>query len=282
MDLAEPFRVLFDFVASRVGKMLDEFAVAESSVPRATFDDLASLEWIRPKENLVLLGPAGTGKSHTLIALGHAAVEAGFRVRYFAAASLAEALYREGGPARRHGAAGSAGRIAPRVTVEITEAGANHVAAWDIDQRVRAIHEAGGAVMAAALGMPVKAVDISGRHGGYRDPGLADDSLPDTTSEPRSPERFRRTAPMEALPPAPASPRAVWAIGMTVAAVRRREESTDARDVAAVECRTQVIQSGDRRSRGPRVPARPWNAERRPPRPIHPGHERPTDRRRTR
>jgi len=34
------------------------------------------------------------GKSHTLIALGHAAVEQGFRVRYFAAASLAETLYR--------------------------------------------------------------------------------------------------------------------------------------------------------------------------------------------
>jgi DNA replication protein DnaC len=42
----------------------------------------------------VLVGPAGTGKSHTLIALGHAAVEQGFRVRYFAAAGLAEALYR--------------------------------------------------------------------------------------------------------------------------------------------------------------------------------------------
>lgn len=60
----------------------------------ATFDYLSSLEWIRAKENLVLVGPAGTGKSHTLIALGHAAVEPGFRVRYFAAAGLAEALYR--------------------------------------------------------------------------------------------------------------------------------------------------------------------------------------------
>ncbi len=75
-------------------KTLEEFAVAESSIPRPTFDYLASLEWIRARENLVLVGPAGTGKSHTLIALGHAAVEAGFRVRYFAAASLAEALYR--------------------------------------------------------------------------------------------------------------------------------------------------------------------------------------------
>jgi len=77
-----------------VRKTLDEFRVAESAIPRATFDYLASLEWIRARENLVLVGPAGTGKSHTLIALGHAAVETGFRVRYFAAATLAETLYR--------------------------------------------------------------------------------------------------------------------------------------------------------------------------------------------
>jgi DNA replication protein DnaC len=77
-----------------VRKSLDEFAVAESSIPRATFDYLGSLEWIQARENLVLVGPAGTGKSHTLIAVGHAAVAAGFRVRYFTAASLAETLYR--------------------------------------------------------------------------------------------------------------------------------------------------------------------------------------------
>src|SRR3954469_11512110 len=38
--------------------------------------------------------PAGTGKSHLLVALGHAAVEAGHRVRYYTAADLGEALYR--------------------------------------------------------------------------------------------------------------------------------------------------------------------------------------------
>ena len=41
-----------------------------------------------------MIGPAGTGKSHTLIALGIAAVEAGHRVRYFTAAELVETLYR--------------------------------------------------------------------------------------------------------------------------------------------------------------------------------------------
>jgi DNA replication protein DnaC len=43
-----------------VRKTLEEFAVAESAIPRATFDYLASLEWIRARENLVLVGPAGT------------------------------------------------------------------------------------------------------------------------------------------------------------------------------------------------------------------------------
>ena len=77
-----------------VVKTLEEFDVAASSIPRATFDYLASLEWIRAAENLCLVGPAGTGKSHTLIALGVAAVQAGHRVRYFTAAELVETLYR--------------------------------------------------------------------------------------------------------------------------------------------------------------------------------------------
>src|SRR5207344_2675690 len=77
-----------------VTKTLDEFDLAASSVPAATFHYLASLEWIRAAENLCLIGPAGTGKSHVLVGLGVAAVEAGHRVRYFTAAELVETLYR--------------------------------------------------------------------------------------------------------------------------------------------------------------------------------------------
>jgi len=77
-----------------VTKTLDEFDIGASSIPPATFNYLASLEWIRAPENLCLLGPAGTGKSHLLVALGVAAIEAGHRVRYFAAADLVETLYR--------------------------------------------------------------------------------------------------------------------------------------------------------------------------------------------
>ena len=51
-------------------------------------------EWIRAKEDLILVGPAGTGKSHLLVGLGHAAVRAGLRVRFFAASDLVEMLYR--------------------------------------------------------------------------------------------------------------------------------------------------------------------------------------------
>jgi DNA replication protein DnaC len=77
-----------------VVKTLDQFQVEVSSVPPATFDYLASLEWIRAAENVCLIGPAGTGKSHLLVALGVAAVAAGHKVRYFTAAELVETLYR--------------------------------------------------------------------------------------------------------------------------------------------------------------------------------------------
>ena len=77
-----------------VTKTLDEFDVTASSIKTATFDYLTSLEFIAAKENVCLVGPAGTGKSHLLVALGHAAIDAGHRVRYFTGADLVEALYR--------------------------------------------------------------------------------------------------------------------------------------------------------------------------------------------
>jgi DNA replication protein DnaC len=46
----------------------------------------------RPGESLP--GRPGTGKSHLLVALGAAAVQAGHKIRYLTAADLAETLYR--------------------------------------------------------------------------------------------------------------------------------------------------------------------------------------------
>jgi DNA replication protein DnaC len=77
-----------------VVKTLDELDRSACSIPGPTLDYLASLEWITARENLCLVGPAGTGKSHVLVALGIAAVHAGHKARYFTAADLAETLYR--------------------------------------------------------------------------------------------------------------------------------------------------------------------------------------------
>ena len=77
-----------------VKKTLDELDLSASSIPKPTLDYLATLEWVRAKENPCLVGPPGTGKSHVLVALGHLAVEAGYKVRYFSAAELVESLYR--------------------------------------------------------------------------------------------------------------------------------------------------------------------------------------------
>jgi DNA replication protein DnaC len=77
-----------------VVKTLDELDRPACSIPGPTLDYLASLEWISARENLCLVGPAGTGKSHVLVALGIAAVQAGHKVRCYTAADLVDALYR--------------------------------------------------------------------------------------------------------------------------------------------------------------------------------------------
>lgn len=75
-------------------KTLDDFDLSVSTLSRATFDYLASLEWITGHRNVAFVGPPGTVKSHLSVALGRAAVNAGFRVRFFRADALVEALYR--------------------------------------------------------------------------------------------------------------------------------------------------------------------------------------------
>ena len=77
-----------------VTKRLGSFDIASLSIRPKVFDYLSSLEWIRTQSNLAIIGPVGTGKSHTLIGLGVAAIHAGHKVRYFTAEDLIETLYR--------------------------------------------------------------------------------------------------------------------------------------------------------------------------------------------
>lgn len=53
---------------------------------------LGNGEFVRKKENLCLMGKQGTGKSHSLIALGRQLCEDGFSVKFYTACSLVNAL----------------------------------------------------------------------------------------------------------------------------------------------------------------------------------------------
>ncbi len=66
----------------------------------------------------------------------------------------------------------------PRAEVVVTQAAADHLVAWDVDQRVKAVHEAGHAVAAALLGIPVTEVEITDRAVGRTELGLGSDDRP--------------------------------------------------------------------------------------------------------
>ena len=53
---------------------------------------LGSGEFIRKKENICLMGTQGTGKSHSLIALGRQLCDEGFSVKFYTACALVNAL----------------------------------------------------------------------------------------------------------------------------------------------------------------------------------------------
>ena len=65
------------------GKTFDTWDEAASSIPIPTQHALRTLEWIGRKENVVVCGPSGTGKTFFLEALGQQVVEAGMRVAWF-------------------------------------------------------------------------------------------------------------------------------------------------------------------------------------------------------
>jgi DNA replication protein DnaC len=73
------------------GKAFDTWEEQVSSIPAPTQRSLTTLEWVDRHENLVVCGPSGTGKTHLLEALGHAAIGHGCHVQWFSLETLAGA-----------------------------------------------------------------------------------------------------------------------------------------------------------------------------------------------
>ena len=81
-------------------KTIEEFDFAfQASLRRDTVLHLAQLDFLAGKENIVLLGPPGTGKTHLAVALGIRACLAGQRVAFKTATEWVAML----ADAQRHG-----------------------------------------------------------------------------------------------------------------------------------------------------------------------------------
>lgn len=90
------------------GKTFDTWDESLSSIPAPTQQALRTLEWVGRKENVVVCGPSGTGKTFFLEALGQQAVEAGMRVAWFRLEEL-------GALVRAHRSDDSVGRVVDRI-----------------------------------------------------------------------------------------------------------------------------------------------------------------------
>jgi DNA replication protein DnaC len=76
------------------GKTFDAWDETISSIPAPTQRALRTLEWIERHENVVVCGPSGTGKSHFLEALGHAAINHDAHVSWFSLETLGQIVRR--------------------------------------------------------------------------------------------------------------------------------------------------------------------------------------------
>ncbi len=74
-------------------KSLDSFDfTAMPSLNKVMVMELARSEYIERQENIIALGPSGTGKTHIALGLGLAACQKGLKVRFITAAALVHGL----------------------------------------------------------------------------------------------------------------------------------------------------------------------------------------------
>ena len=102
------YRLLSDEVERRDGKQLDQRLrrasfesqktledfdfIFNPKIPKSKVIDLATCSFVDRHENVLLIGPTGTGKSHIAQALGHRACRAGHAVLYIAAHDILKQL----------------------------------------------------------------------------------------------------------------------------------------------------------------------------------------------
>ena len=77
-----------------VHKRLEDFDLSwlKGGLTQKKFNELSTLSFIERKENIILLGPSGLGKTHLLLALGHKACLNGFTAYYISCVDLLERL----------------------------------------------------------------------------------------------------------------------------------------------------------------------------------------------
>ena len=74
-------------------KTLEAFDMTRlENVSKGTIQQLASCDFIKQRQNIVMIGNPGSGKTHLSIALGMNACEAGYRVKFYTAVNLAAEL----------------------------------------------------------------------------------------------------------------------------------------------------------------------------------------------
>ena len=76
------------------GKTFDAWEPKASAIPGEAQWALRTLDWIGRAENLVLVGPSGTGKSHFAEAIAHAAIDRDLRVSWFTLETLTATIAR--------------------------------------------------------------------------------------------------------------------------------------------------------------------------------------------
>ena len=76
------------------GKTFEAWDPGASAIPLDAQWALRSLDWIGRAENLVLVGPSGTGKSHFAEAIAHAAIDHDLRVSWFSLETLTATVAR--------------------------------------------------------------------------------------------------------------------------------------------------------------------------------------------